>query len=435
MSLNATPSAERLHIGFFGIRNAGKSSVVNAITNQDLSIVSDTKGTTTDPVKKAMELLPLGPVVIIDTPGIDDEGDLGAQRVAKAKKALRQCDCAVLVVDATCGLQAADLDLIEAFKLREIPYVIAYNKIDALLNKGNSPVPLPAQASERLTKEACDYLSKTIPGHASPTLAANEALISAQSGQGIYELKDLIGSCAKQAESNKRLVADLLEENDLIVLVIPIDSSAPKGRIILPQQMVMRDALDRHAICIACQPENLTETLQACARKPRLVVTDSQAFEQVNRLVPDDLALTSFSILMARYKGNLEDYAAGAARLAQLNDISKVLIAEGCTHHRQCDDIGTVKIPNWIRSFTNASPHFDFTSGGGFPESLEGYDLVIHCGACMLNDREMRYRIASCRAAGVPIVNYGIAIAEMHGILRRSLAPFPQASAAFKESF
>lgn len=435
MSLNATPSAERLHIGFFGIRNAGKSSVVNAITNQDLSIVSNTKGTTTDPVKKAMELLPLGPVVIIDTPGIDDEGDLGAQRVAKAKKALRQCDCAVLVVDATCGLQAADLDLIEAFKLREIPYVIAYNKIDALLNKGNSPVPLSAQASECLAKETCDYLSKFIPGHASPTLATNEALISTQTGQGIYELKDLIGSCAKQAESNKRLVADLLEENDLIVLVIPIDSSAPKGRIILPQQMVMRDALDRHAICIACQPENLTETLQACARKPRLVVTDSQAFEQVNRLVPDDLALTSFSILMARYKGNLEDYAAGAARLAQLNDNSKVLIAEGCTHHRQCDDIGTVKIPNWIRSFTNASPHFDFTSGGGFPESLEGYDLVIHCGACMLNDREMRYRIASCRAAGVPIVNYGIAIAEMHGILRRSLAPFPQASDAFKESF
>lgn len=435
MSLNATPSAERLHIGFFGIRNAGKSSVVNAITNQDLSIVSNTKGTTTDPVKKAMELLPLGPVVIIDTPGIDDEGDLGAQRVAKAKKTLRQCDCAVLVVDATCGLQAADLDLIEAFKLREIPYVIAYNKIDTLLNKGNSPVTLPAQASECLAKETCDYFSKSIPGHASPTLAANEALISAQTGQGIYELKDLIGSCAKQVESNKRLVADLLEENDLIVLVIPIDSSAPKGRIILPQQMVMRDALDRHAICIACQPENLTETLQTCARKPRLVVTDSQAFEQVNRLVPDDLALTSFSILMARYKGNLEDYAAGAARLAQLNDNSKVLIAEGCTHHRQCDDIGTVKIPNWIRSFTNTSPHFDFISGGGFPESLEGYDLVIHCGACMLNDREMRYRIASCRAAGVPIVNYGIAIAEMHGILRRSLAPFPQASAAFKESF
>lgn len=435
MSLNATPSAERLHIGFFGIRNAGKSSVVNAITNQDLSIVSNTKGTTTDPVKKAMELLPLGPVVIIDTPGIDDEGDLGAQRVAKAKKTLRQCDCAVLVVDATCGLQAADLDLIEAFKLRKIPYVIAYNKIDTLLNKGNSPVTLPAQASECLAKETCDYFSKSIPGHASPTLAANEALISAQTGQGIYELKDLIGSCAKQVESNKRLVADLLEENDLIVLVIPIDSSAPKGRIILPQQMVMRDALDRHAICIACQPENLTETLQTCARKPRLVVTDSQAFEQVNRLVPDDLALTSFSILMARYKGNLEDYAAGAARLAQLNDNSKVLIAEGCTHHRQCDDIGTVKIPNWIRSFTNTSPHFDFTSGGGFPESLEGYDLVIHCGACMLNDREMRYRIASCRAAGVPIVNYGIAIAEMHGILRRSLAPFPQASAAFKESF
>ena len=219
------------------------------------------------------------------------------------------------------------------------------------------------------------------------------------------------------------------------MLVIPIDSSAPKGRIILPQQMVMRDALDCHAICLACQPENLTATLAACARKPRLVVTDSQAFEQVNKLVPQDLALTSFSILMARYKGNLQDYAAGAARLAQLTDQSKVLIAEGCTHHRQCDDIGTVKIPHWIHNFTGASPHFDFTSGGGFPESLEGYDLVIHCGACMLNDREVRYRVASCRDAGVPIVNYGIAIAEMHGILKRSLAPFPQASAAFEDSF
>lgn len=407
MSLNATPSAERLHIGFFGIRNAGKSSVVNTLTNQDLSIVSDTKGTTTDPVKKAMELLPLGPVVIIDTPGIDDEGDLGAQRVAKAKKALRQCDCAVLVVDAACGLQEADRELVEAFKRREIPYVIAFNKADTLSDEKR----------------------------ASRSLAENEIFVSAQTGEGIYELKNLIGSCAQQVESNKRLVADLLEENDLIVLVIPIDSSAPKGRIILPQQMVMRDALDCHAICLACQPENLTATLAACARKPRLVVTDSQAFEQVNKLVPQDLALTSFSILMARYKGNLPDYAAGAARLAQLTDQSKVLIAEGCTHHRQCDDIGTVKIPHWIHNFTGASPHFDFTSGGGFPESLEGYDLVIHCGACMLNDHEVRYRVASCRDAGVPIVNYGIAIAEMHGILKRSLAPFPQASAAFEDSF
>lgn len=458
MSLNATPSAERLHIGFFGIRNAGKSSVVNAITNQDLSIVSDTKGTTTDPVKKAMELLPLGPVVIIDTPGIDDEGDLGTQRVAKAKKALRQCDCAVLVVDTTCGFQAADLDLIEAFKLREIPYVIALNKADLLdseartemqsslqehLVRQQASAKKPAKqghnnkqptaydsATERLSKE-----SKNGGGNSEPSRSDSSFIfVSAQTGEGIYELKDLIGSCAKQAESNKRLVADLLEENDLIVLVIPIDSSAPKGRIILPQQMLMRDALDCHAICLACQPENLTSTLQACARKPRLVVTDSQAFEEVNRLVPDELALTSFSILMARYKGNLQDYAAGAARLAKLTNESKVLIAEGCTHHRQCDDIGTVKIPRWIEAFTGVRPHFDFTSGGGFPDSLEGYDLVIHCGACMLNDREMRYRVASCRAAGVPIVNYGIAIAEMHGILRRSLAPFPQASAAFDGS-
>lgn len=423
MSLNATPSAERLHIGFFGIRNAGKSSVVNAVTNQDLSIVSDTKGTTTDPVKKAMELLPLGPVVIIDTPGIDDEGDLGAQRVAKAKKALRLCDCAVLVIDVTCGFQQPDLELIEAFKLREIPFVVALNKADLLSEEERAAV-LNDISAEQLT--ALHDVSRK---------NSASIFVSAQTGEGIYELKDLIGSCAKQVESNKRLVADLLEENDLVVLVIPIDSSAPKGRIILPQQMVMRDVLDCNAICLACQPENLTATLQACTRKPRLVITDSQAFEKVAEITPEDIQLTSFSILMARYKGNLEDYATGAARLAQLTNESRVLIAEGCTHHRQCDDIGTVKIPNWIRNFTGAEPHFDFTSGGGFPDSLEEYDLVIHCGACMLNDREMRYRIASCRAAGVPIVNYGIAIAEMHGILRRSLAPFPKASAAFEDSF
>lgn len=407
MSLNATPSAERLHIGFFGIRNAGKSSLVNTVTNQDLSIVSDTKGTTTDPVKKAMELLPLGPVVVIDTPGIDDEGELGTQRVTKAKKALRTCDCAVLVVDATCGLQQADNDLIEAFKARQIPYVIAFNKADAL------------------SVEQREELS----------LAENEILVSAQTKEGVYELKDLIGTCAEHATTEKHLVADLLEENDLIILVIPIDSSAPKGRIILPQQMVMRDALDSNAICLACQPENLTATIEACARKPRLVVTDSQAFEQVNRLVPTDIPLTSFSILMARYKGNLEDYAQGAARLAKLTDNDNVLIAEGCTHHRQCDDIGTVKIPRWIKQFTGASPHFEFSSGGGFPENIEKYDLVIHCGACMLNDREMHFRVASTRAANVPIVNYGIAIAEMHGILERSLEPFPHAKEAFKEEF
>lgn len=438
MSLNATPSSERLHIGFFGIRNAGKSSVVNAITNQDLSIVSATKGTTTDPVKKAMELLPLGPVVIIDTPGIDDEGDLGAQRVEKAKKALRTCDCAVLVVDATCGIQPADADLIAAFKQREIPYVIAFNKADALSEDERANFLVSTQENDHARTERAQTLEedahpRTMNG-ARP-LAKNEILISAQTGSSIYELKDLIGACAKQTESRKRLVADLLDENDLIVLVIPIDSSAPKGRIILPQQMVMRDALDCNAICLACQPENLASTLEACARKPKLVVTDSQAFKQVDEITPPDLQLTSFSILMARYKGNLEDYAAGAAKLRALKNDSHVLIAEGCTHHRQCDDIGTVKIPNWIRAFTGAQPKFDFTSGGGFPDSLEGYDLVIHCGACMLNDREVRYRVASCRTAGVPIVNYGIAIAEMHGILRRSLAPFPEAAKAFEESF
>lgn len=407
MSLNQTPSAERLHIGFFGIRNAGKSSVVNAVTNQDLSIVSDTKGTTTDPVKKAMELLPLGPVVIIDTPGIDDEGDLGAQRIQKSKKALRTCDLAVLVVDATRGMQPADTELMDSFKRRKIPYVIAFNKADVLANE--------ARTAFALNK--------------------NEILVSAQTGEGIYGLKELLGSYAEKATDEKHVIADLLNEDDLVILVIPIDSSAPKGRIILPQQMVLRDALDAHAICLTCQPENLQATLDSCARRPKLVVTDSQAFKQVAQIVPRDILLTSFSILMARYKGNLEDYAAGAAYLRRLTNESAVLIGEGCTHHRQCDDIGTVKIPHWIRSFTNAEPHFDFTSGAGFPESLEGYDLVIHCGGCMLNDREMRYRVASCRDAGIPIVNYGIAIAEMHGILQRSLDPFPEASTAFEESF
>lgn len=407
MSLNATPSAERLHIGFFGIRNAGKSSVVNAVTNQDLSIVSDVKGTTTDPVKKAMELLPLGPVVVIDTPGIDDEGDLGAQRVAKAEKALRLCDIAVLVVDATQGVQEADERLIASFTTHDIPFVVAYNKADLLDGPSRSSLELPD----------------------------NALFVSAQTGEGVYELKDLVGSHAKQANSNKRLVADLLEKNDIVVLVIPIDSSAPKGRIILPQQMVLRDGLDAHAICISCQPENLEATLTSLERKPKIVITDSQAFGTVVRIVPRDIWLTSFSILMARYKGNLGDYAAGAAQLSRLTDDSLVLIGEGCTHHRQCDDIGTVKIPNWIRDFTGATPRFEFTSGGGFPDSLEKYDLVIHCGGCMLNDREMRYRIASCRAAETPVVNYGIAIAEMHGILQRSLELFPQASRAFESSF
>lgn len=404
MSLNATPSAERLHIGFFGVRNAGKSSVVNTVTNQDLSIVSDTKGTTTDPVKKAMEILPLGPVVIIDTPGIDDEGDLGTQRVQKAKKALRTCDLAVLVVDATRGLQPADEDLIQAFEVRKVPYVIAYNKADLL------------DGQQRAAR----------------TLASNEIFVSAQTGEGIYELKDLLGMQAEKAAKDKRLVADLLQENDLVVLVIPIDSSAPKGRIILPQQMVLRDALDSHAICLCCQTENLQATLDSCARKPRIVITDSQAFERVAQIVPDDIELTSFSILMARYKGNLEDYAAGAARLRKLTNADSVLIGEGCTHHRQCDDIGTVKIPGWIKKFTGAEPHFEFSSGTGFPDDLDGFDLVIHCGGCMLNDREMRYRVATARGAGVPIVNYGIAIAEMHGILERALRPFPEAQKAFK---
>lgn len=394
MGLNDQVSAERVHIGFFGLRNAGKSSVVNAVTGQNLSVVSDVKGTTTDPVKKAMELLPLGPVVIIDTPGIDDEGDLGELRVKRAKQALNICDVAVLVVDGNIGLQQADKQLIELFKAKNISYVIAYNKSDLL---GEIP-------------------------HS----ADNEIYVSAEQKSNIYELKELIAKLAKQEENTKRIVADIIKPNDVVILVVPIDSAAPKGRLILPQQQTIRDILEAGAISTVCRETELPQTLASLKSPPSLVITDSQAFGKVSKDVPDDIRLTSFSILFARYKGDLAKAVQGAAMLDKLQDGDTVLISEGCTHHRQCEDIGTVKLPNWVKNHTGKRLNFEFTSGGEFPEDLSKYALIIHCGGCMLNEREMKSRVRRASDSGVPITNYGIAIAHMHGILRRSLAPFPE---------
>lgn len=398
MSLNSTASAERTHIGFFGMRNAGKSSVVNAVTGQNLAVVSDTLGTTTDSVRKAMELLPAGPVVIIDTPGIDDEGELGQKRVAKAKEELHRCDVAVLVVDAAVGLRGPDQELIKAFESSQIPYVVVFNKAD-LLEEAVSADP-----------------SRTI-------------LVSAETGEGIWELKERIALLAQGASRVRYLLGDLLNPGDLVVLVIPIDESAPKLRLIMPQQMVVRDCLDHHAIPICTQVEELEQALGSLGRKPAMVITDSQAFGAVSKLVPEDIPLTSFSILMARYKGNLASFVQGAAALAGLTDDSQVLVCESCSHHRQCQDIGTVKIPGWVREYAQANPHFAFTSGREFPDDLSGYDLVIHCGGCMSNAREMAHRMNVADRADVPMVNYGMGIAQMHGILKRSLELFPDVAA------
>ena len=393
MSLNNTPSGERLHIGFFGMRNAGKSSVVNAVTNQELSVVSDVLGTTTDPVKKAMELLPLGPVVIIDTPGLDDEGTLGEMRVQKAKEVLAKTDVAILVVDATKGKSELDEELLSIFKERKLPHIVVYNKIDLISEKSE--------------------------------IKENEIYVSATAKKNIDELKELIAKVAKLSKTQKPLVSDLLSEGDLVVLVIPIDEAAPKGRLILPQQMVIRDILDHHCMCVCTQVEELSSTLNALSKKPKLVITDSQAFGKVAQLTPSDITMTSFSILMARYKGDLRTLINGASQLSKIKDGDKILIAEGCTHHRQCNDIGTVKMPKWIEDFTNAKPDYTFTSGGTFPDDLSEFKLIVHCGGCMLNEKEMKSRMQKANEKSVPIVNYGVAIAHMHGILKRSLAPFP----------
>lgn len=392
MSLNDVSSGERVHIGFFGMRNAGKSSVVNAVTGQSLAVVSDVKGTTTDPVKKAMELLPIGPVVIIDTPGIDDEGELGALRVNKTKEILAKTDVAVLVVDSSRGVSEEDNALINQFKERNIPYVIVYNKNDL------SGIDLASD---------------------------NEISVSAVRGDGIKELKEKIGALAKAKAVPKYIVGDILPAGSVVVLVTPIDESAPKGRLILPQQLTLRELLDfRHRV-VVCQTEELADTLSVLSRKPDLVITDSQVFGRVSRILPEDVRLTSFSILMARYKGDLETLVNGAIALKSIADGDKILISEGCTHHRQCNDIGTVKMPGWIKEFTGKEPEFVFTSGGEFPDDLSDIRAVIHCGGCMLNEREMKSRIDKAVKSDTPIVNYGVAIAYMNGILKRSLEIFP----------
>lgn len=409
MGLNNVVSAERTHIGFFGLRNAGKSSIVNAITGQELALVSDIKGTTTDPVKKAMELLPLGPVVLIDTPGMDDEGTLGEMRVKKARQVLNYTDIAVLVVDAVRGLESADRELIALFTEKKIPYIIVYNKADLLVD-----------FSENITQT--EGTTKNI----NTTLNTNTIYVSATKKQNIQELKEMIARLAKSEENSKRIVADLLEEGDTVVLIIPIDSAAPKGRLILPQQQTIRDILEAGAISVVSRDSELTRTLASLKEKPKLVITDSQAFGKVSKDTPEDILLTSFSILFARYKGNLCTVVEGAAQLDRLKEGDTVLISEGCTHHRQCGDIGTVKLPNWIKSYTKKDIQFDFTSGTEFPEDLSKYALIIHCGGCMLNEREMQYRLRHATDCGVPITNYGIAIAQIHGILKRSLEPFPE---------
>lgn len=392
MSLNDTPSGERIHIGFFGRRNAGKSSLVNAITNQELAVVSSVKGTTTDPVYKAMELLPLGPVEIIDTPGFDDVGELGELRVKKTRQILAKTDVAVLVVDGTEGVSGCDKELIQLFREREVPYIVVYNK--------------------------CDISGGEVSSE-------NEISVSAAKKLNIEELKEKIGSLAKNAGNGRRIIGDLLSPGDMVVLVTPIDGSAPKGRMILPQVQALRDVLDADAEAVFTKETQLAETLSALAAPPKMVVTDSQAFGLVSKIVPEEVPLTSFSILMARYKGFLESAVKGAARIKDLRDGDTVLISEGCTHHRQCGDIGSVKLPAWLKKYTGKSLNIELSSGRDFPEDLSGYALVIHCGGCMLNEREMLHRKNIAEAAGVPFTNYGTAIACMNGILKRSLGIFP----------
>lgn len=394
MSMNDTPSSERIHIGFFGRRNAGKSSLVNAVTGQQLSVVSEVKGTTTDPVQKTMELLPMGPVVIIDTPGFDDEGQLGELRVQQTKRTLNRVDCAVLVVDGTVGKTAIDEQIIQLLVDKNIPYIVAYNKAD-----------LSATAED-------DGLA-----------------VSALTGDGVWELKERMARLVKTREQTGKLVSDLVRPGDVLILVVPIDKSAPKGRLILPQQQVIRDALEAGAMPMVTRETEYPMALERLGRKPALVVTDSQVFGAVSKATPEDVPLTSFSILMARYKGFLEDAVRGAAALNALQDGDRILIAEGCTHHRQCEDIGTVKLPRWLREYSGADLQFDTCSGREFPEDLSPYRLVVHCGGCMLNGRELDYRRKCAADSGVPFTNYGTAIAQVHGILKRSLEKFPALAA------
>ena len=403
MGMNQTPASERVHISFFGRRNAGKSSVINAITGQDLAIVSSVKGTTTDPVYKTMELLPLGPVMIIDTPGIDDEGELGALRVKKSYQVLNKTDIAILIVDSTTGKTDADYALISRFIHKKIPYLIVYNKIDLLTDQ-----------------EVYDLAFST---------RKEEVLVSVAANMNIHELKEKIASMKPEDSHKYPLIGDLINPEDLVILVVPIDKAAPKGTLILPQQQTIRAVLERGGLSLVVRDTELKSTLELFRSqgiKPKLVVTDSQAFARVSKDTPEDITLTSFSILFSRYKGEMDAQLLGVNALSTVKDGDRILISEGCTHHRQCDDIGTYKLPKWIREYTGKEPVFEFTSGTEFPDDVTSYKMVIHCGGCMLNEREMKYRIACCQDQNVPITNYGIAIAQMAGILKRSLEPFPE---------
>ncbi|MCP1101920.1 [FeFe] hydrogenase H-cluster maturation GTPase HydF [Aequitasia blattaphilus] len=393
MSMQNTPASERIHIGIFGKRNAGKSSLINALTGQDLAIVSDVKGTTTDPVLKTMELLPLGPVVMIDTPGLDDTGVLGEERIKKTYQILNKTDIALLIVDASEGFSSENQQILNRIKEKEIPYLVVYNKSDLLPEE----TPLPIESS---------------------------ILVSARNQENIFQLKERIAALLPDENRDKPIVRDLINENDVVVLVVPIDSAAPKGRLILPQQQTIRDLLEANALPIIAKENTLRETLASLQKDPALVITDSQVFQTVNNILPSRIPLTSFSILFARYKGDLDALVEGADALDSLKDGSHVLISEGCTHHRQCDDIGTVKLPRWLKEYTGASLQLSFTSGTEFPMDLSAYDLIIHCGGCMLNEREMKYRIRCAKDNHVPITNYGTAIAKIKGILAKSLKPF-----------
>ena len=396
-SLNATPTGERIHIGIFGKRNAGKSSLINAITTQKIAIVSEFKGTTTDPVFKAMELLPLGPVMIIDTPGIDDEGELGELRVKRAYEILNKVNIAILVIDSTIGVSSEDVTLLQHIKEKNIPVIIAFNKC------------------ELLTDSEIANLKADVP----------YLFVSAATGENIYKFNTGLAKLIPEEDPNLML-EDIIVPGDVIVLVTPIDSSAPKGRLILPQQQVIRNIIDNHGIAMITQVEELNNTLAKLSSKPRLVVTDSQVFPIVARILPPDIELTSFSILMARHKGALLNSVKSVKTLDDIKDGDRILISEGCTHHRQCDDIGSVKLPNWIRNYTKCEPEFIFTSGTEFPIDLRSYKLIIHCGGCMLNEREIMYRNKCAYLQNVPMTNYGIAIAYMNGILKRTVKPLPE---------
>lgn len=407
MSLNTTPSAERIHIGIFGRRNAGKSSVINALTGQNLSIVSGIKGTTTDPVLKSMELLPLGPVVMIDTPGLDDEGELGALRVRKARQVLNKTDIAVLVVDGTAGIAKEDVEIFHTIRAKSIPCIIVLNKAD-LVSENDMPAVLTS-----VTRRLAEYAAPPV------------IWVSTAARMNIEKLKEQIASLIPVPDTRLQIVGDLLKPSDLAILVVPIDKAAPKGRLILPQQQTIRDILEAGAVSVVTRDTELKQTLASLGKTPALVITDSQVFEQVAADVPEDIPLTSFSILFARYKGNLQSVVDGARTLDLLSDGDTILISEGCTHHRQCEDIGTVKLPNFIRKHTAKEINFEFTSGTEFPLDLQKYRLIIHCGGCTLNEREMRYRQKCAEDAKVPMTNYGIAIAHMKGILKRSVSVFP----------